>query len=75
MRLALDQAQNALLVGEVPVGAVIVRDTPTGRQVVATGYNRPDHRAATRPRTPRSSRCAMPRSCSATTGCPIASST
>ena len=45
MRLALDQAQNAWLVGEVPVGAVVVRDTPTGRQVVATGYNRPitDH--------------------------------
>ena len=45
MRLALDQAQNALLVGEVPVGAVVVRDTPAGRQVVATGYNRPitDH--------------------------------
>jgi tRNA(adenine34) deaminase len=41
MRLALDQAQNAWLVGEVPVGAVIVRDTPAGRQVVATGYNRP----------------------------------
>ncbi|HRZ61191.1 MAG TPA: hypothetical protein P5163_11400, partial [Rubrivivax sp.] len=40
MRLALDQAHNALLVGEVPVGAVIVRDTPAGRQVVATGYNR-----------------------------------
>jgi len=45
MRLALDQAQNAWLVGEVPVGAVVVRDSPTGRQVVATGYNRPvtDH--------------------------------
>ena len=41
MRLALDQAQNALLVGEVPVGAVIVRATPAGPQVVATGYNRP----------------------------------
>ena len=41
MRLALDQAQNAWLVGEVPVGAVIVRDTPAGRQIVATGYNRP----------------------------------
>jgi tRNA(adenine34) deaminase len=37
MRLALDQAQNAWLVGEVPVGAVIMRDG----QVVATGYNRP----------------------------------
>lgn len=37
MRLALDQAQNAWLVGEVPVGAVIMR----GGQVIATGYNRP----------------------------------
>ena len=37
MRLALDQAHNALLVGEVPVGAVILRDG----QVIATGYNRP----------------------------------
>ncbi len=41
MRLALDQAHNAWLVGEVPVGAVIVRHTPDGPQVVATGYNRP----------------------------------
>jgi tRNA(adenine34) deaminase len=37
MRLALDQAQNAWLVGEVPVGAVILRDG----KVLATGYNRP----------------------------------
>ncbi len=37
MRLALDQAQNALLVGEVPVGAVILREG----KVIATGYNRP----------------------------------
>lgn len=37
MRLALDQAHNAWLVGEVPVGAVILRQ---GR-VIATGYNRP----------------------------------
>jgi tRNA(adenine34) deaminase len=37
MRLALDQAHNAWLVGEVPVGAVILR----GGQVIATGYNRP----------------------------------
>jgi tRNA(adenine34) deaminase len=41
MRLALDQAQNAWLVGEVPVGAVIMRPTPEGPQVLATGYNRP----------------------------------
>ncbi len=37
MRLALDQAHNAWLLGEVPVGAVLVRDG----KVLATGYNRP----------------------------------
>ena len=37
MRIALDQARNAALVGEVPVGAVVMR----GGQVIATGYNRP----------------------------------
>ncbi len=37
MRMALDQAHNAWLAGEVPVGAVIVRQG----QVLATGYNRP----------------------------------
>jgi tRNA(adenine34) deaminase len=37
MRIALDQAHNAWLAGEVPVGAVLVRDG----QVIATGYNRP----------------------------------
>jgi tRNA(adenine34) deaminase len=37
MRLALDQALNAQLAGEVPVGAVILRQG----KVVATGYNRP----------------------------------
>jgi tRNA(adenine34) deaminase len=41
MRIALDQAQNAWLVGEVPVGAVIVREVDGVHQVVATGYNRP----------------------------------
>lgn len=41
MRLALDQAHNAWLVGEVPVGAVIARPSASGLQVVATGYNRP----------------------------------
>jgi tRNA(adenine34) deaminase len=47
MKLALDQAHNAWLVGEVPVGAVIVRPASAanprevGVQVVATGYNRP----------------------------------
>ena len=37
MRLAMDQAQNAALHGEVPVGAVLVKDG----QVIATGYNHP----------------------------------
>lgn len=37
MRLALDQAHNAWLVGEVPVGAVLMRQG----QIIATGYNRP----------------------------------
>jgi tRNA(adenine34) deaminase len=37
MRLALDQAHNAWVLGEVPVGAVIVRDGV----VIATGFNQP----------------------------------
>ena len=37
MHIALDQARNAWLVGEVPVGAVVM----LGGQVLATGYNRP----------------------------------
>jgi tRNA(adenine34) deaminase len=41
MRLALDQALNAQLAGEVPVGAVVMRQTEDGFQVIATGYNRP----------------------------------
>ncbi len=41
MRLALDQALNAQLAGEVPVGAVILRPGGQGAQVIATGYNRP----------------------------------
>ena len=41
MRLTLDQALNAQLAGEVPVGAVILQHTAQGPQVLATGYNRP----------------------------------
>jgi len=37
MRLALDQARNAWVLGEVPVGAVVVCDG----QVIATGFNHP----------------------------------
>ena len=41
MRLALDQALNAQLCGEVPVGAVVLREVNGAQQVLATGYNRP----------------------------------
>lgn len=37
MRQALDQARNAWALGEVPVGAVVVKDG----QVIATGFNQP----------------------------------
>ncbi|MDB5797862.1 MAG: cytidine and deoxycytidylate deaminase zinc-binding region family protein [Paucimonas sp.] len=37
MRLALSQAHNAWALGEVPVGAVVVKDG----EVIATGFNQP----------------------------------
>ncbi|HEV2611248.1 MAG TPA: tRNA adenosine(34) deaminase TadA [Noviherbaspirillum sp.] len=37
MRQALDQARNAWALGEVPVGAVVVKDG----EVIATGFNQP----------------------------------
>ena len=37
MRQALDQAHNAWALGEVPVGAVLVKEG----QVIATGFNQP----------------------------------
>ncbi|MBC7415607.1 MAG: tRNA adenosine(34) deaminase TadA [Herminiimonas sp.] len=37
MRQALDQAHNAWALGEVPVGAVVVRDG----EIIATGFNQP----------------------------------
>lgn len=37
MRLAMDQALNAWALGEVPVGAVVVKEG----QVIATGFNQP----------------------------------
>jgi tRNA(adenine34) deaminase len=39
MRLALSEARNALHLGEVPIGAVLVRD----QDVVAAGFNQPVH--------------------------------
>ncbi|NUU00002.1 tRNA adenosine(34) deaminase TadA [Herbaspirillum robiniae] len=37
MRLALEQANNAWALGEIPVGAVVVKDG----EVIATGFNQP----------------------------------
>ena len=37
MQLALDQARHAWTLGEVPVGAVVVKDG----EVIAVGYNQP----------------------------------
>jgi tRNA(Arg) A34 adenosine deaminase TadA len=39
MRLALEEARNALHLGEVPIGAVVAQD----RDVVAVGFNQPIH--------------------------------
>lgn len=39
MRLALHEAQGALHVSEVPIGAIVVRDN----EVVASGFNQPIH--------------------------------
>ena len=35
MKMALDQARNAEVMGEVPVGAIVVRDG----EIIATGFN------------------------------------
>ncbi|HEX8615882.1 MAG TPA: tRNA adenosine(34) deaminase TadA [Telluria sp.] len=40
MQLALEQAQHAWSLGEVPVGAVVVKDG----EVIATGFNQPIRR-------------------------------
>jgi tRNA(adenine34) deaminase len=37
MRQALDQARNAWALGEVPVGAIVVKDG----EIIATGFNQP----------------------------------
>ncbi len=39
MRLALEEARNALHLGEVPIGAVLARE----QEVVAVGFNQPIH--------------------------------
>jgi tRNA(adenine34) deaminase len=39
MRLALEEARNALHLGEVPIGAILAQD----QDVVARGFNQPIH--------------------------------
>ena len=39
MRLALEEARNALHLGEVPIGAVLAHD----QEVIASGFNQPIH--------------------------------
>lgn len=41
MRMALTLARRAARAGEVPVGAVVVRDTPAGVAIIGRGHNRP----------------------------------
>ena len=68
---ALALARAAAARGEVPVGALVVRD---GR-VIGRGRQRPDRGHAIPRRTPRSRRCARPRARSATIGSPDATCT
>ena len=68
MRQAINQAQNAQIMGEVPVGAVLVRDG----QVLATGYNHP---IGMHDPTRKYGPCGPPPMCQATTGLPIVSYT
>lgn len=44
MRQALTQARRAAAAGEVPIGAVVVQETPLGPRVIGRGYNRPIER-------------------------------
>lgn len=40
MREALAEARRAAEIGEVPIGAVIVRDGPSGKEIIGRGHNR-----------------------------------
>jgi hypothetical protein len=60
MGLALDEARAAATHDDVPIGAVVVQIDPDGtRRVVAARHNASS--TGIRPRTPRCSRCGMPR--------------
>ena len=54
MQLALAQAKQAFLAGEVPVGAVVVKDG----QVIASAHNAPLGQTTPLP-TPKSMPCAL----------------
>ena len=70
MREALALAAAAAAEGEVPVGAVVVKDG----SVIGRGFNRPIGTPRSRRRTRRSWRFAKRPRSSATTGSPAASS-
>ena len=70
MGLALDEARRAAAIGEVPVGAVVVKD---GRVIAAAG-NRPREERI-RPPMPNSSPSAAPAKPSATSASRAATST
>jgi tRNA(adenine34) deaminase len=70
MQQALEMAETARASGEVPVGAVLVKND----EVIARGYNRPS-RHMIRARTPRSKRCALAARRSAAIASPIRFST
>ena len=40
MQEALAEARRAAEIGEVPIGAVIVRDGESGKEIIGRGYNR-----------------------------------
>lgn len=40
MQEALAEARRAAAIGEVPIGAVIVRDGESGKEIIGRGYNR-----------------------------------
>lgn len=63
MRLALEEAGRAAAAGEVPVGAVVVRDG----ELLGSGFNCPSA-AATPRHMRRSLRCVLPLNGPATTG-------
>ena len=71
MRMALAQAQHAWDLGEVPVGAVVVKDG----EVIAVGYNQPIGKHDPTAHAEIMALARGRRKSWATTGCPAASCT